>query len=407
MHSVLDSVKQIGAYSLIGLLVLLMGAYAFVDPNATEATRSFFTTGLGPGSYNGQTISWKVFNSYFGQCRAQEEQIVAQFGDMARNNPMFANYAENCVRRSLKSVYALNTIGEQLHLMVSTESIKQEMARQAQELAASQTVLHADEKLSAQDYYRRLMNQSSFEVRGLEKVAEYSRALLTRPVHVPATIDAERPESSRIRVDLALVRWDNKSMLEELKAAVQLDETAVKKQYEAEQAKLDQDKKQSYQKERPFLVQRMQAEQARAKMAAIKKQLAGLKSNFHLADVERISGIQAIVLRQVSLDQLGALKAAGLTTNLDQSHFYQDLARFKGQPLSGGPYQDGSYTVYARIDAVSIQSQQNRTNPAAESDEPAADLGRELANTMMDATADPGTGLQLQIPGQDQSPADP
>lgn len=374
-----------------------------MDRSATDAAMNFFVSGGGPGKFGNHSISWDLYGFYYSRCKEKQSRIEAQFGGMDLSNPMFARFsADNCVKQTLGSLYALKDMGAELSLHISTESIKADIAKQARESAASQNVIHEDEKLTPQEIYRRLLNQVPFEARQLEKNARYTQVLTTSAIEVPQEILAQKDLPGQVKLNLSVIRWENAALLKDLKEKVILTESQIKKQYEEEQAKLKDSQKKNLEEERAFLVERMKAEQARKKLGNIKQQLSNLKSGFRLADVNKITGMAVQDVSRIGLDELDKVNLGNSVMNLDTASFYKSLRMNTKSAYSTGPHQDGGFTVYVQVNSVEnpgiigtkIVDEQKQIQLSK-------DLGRELGNALLEQSSKRGA-LKLNVKPQTQ-----
>jgi hypothetical protein len=179
-----------------------------------------------------------------------------------------------------------------------------------------------------------------------------AQAIFGGPVFV------SRPEiesaliSREVRLDLEAVRFSNGQLLEQYKKDTVVTEEQIKQEYEAEQAKLPAEQKRPYADEKRFVENRLKNRLAQERVNKLREELGKLRAGFTLADVAAITGAAPLRADRTALSDLGQVRAAGgASFSLLVPAFLKDLA---ARPAGGvfGPYQDGEFTVYVAVKAV-------------------------------------------------------
>lgn len=354
MKDIGELFKKAGAWILITLLAVIM-AITFEYTQFHEALDMLRGRDR-IGSFNGESISQPIYARFYQECDDQANRVRSQMRDFLREQPdamrSFFN-RDVCIERMVKDYLTLNSIGERLGLVYSASYLEKEAIEEARMQARSQESLLPEDRMTLSEIYRRSLQNFPMDARRvLQQADRAGRALFGSPVFVSQPEIESALISREVRLDLEAVRFSNGQLLEQYKKEIVVSEEQIKQEYEAEQAKLPAEQKRPYADEKRFVENRLKNRLAQERVNKLRAELGKLRSGFTLADVAAITGAAPLRADRTAVSDLGQVRAAGgASFSLLVPAFLKDLA---ARPAGGvfGPYQDGEFTVYVAVNAV-------------------------------------------------------
>lgn len=391
VNSLLDQIKRIGAAAIIIVLIAMMGLMFSSQP-LSEITALISGVG-GIGSFGGQEISSGVAAQYYERCREygrQEEVRAAQLrsalGDVADDPEFLRNFAprfdmQNCMERSLKEVYFWGTVGERLKVGPSTQAIEAEVLEQAEEAYRNQTVLIEEDRRTVQSFYRTIMSYAPMDVRVLEARAQEAAGLLSQPVRVSSALVQAELSARQTGLELRLLRFSNGQILANLKTRIELTEDQIRRTFDEEQRQVPEESRRPYEEERPFVVERIKTELARADLDRLR---AEFEDESFVPDLERLADLTGVAPETVPNLTLPDLPNAdlggGRRANLALPGVFRFLAD-AGPGATGGPFTDEEYTVFLQV--VKVELPPVEAHDAEEQASTREELGQELTDLLI------------------------
>ncbi len=375
-----EDLKKIGAGLTIVLLAIMM-TLMFSGQPIDEITSLLAGRG-GAAGFDGQSIPLSTYGEIDGRCR---DRIRSMLGGEAPDY-----FVRQCVTGTMKELYVLPKIGTELGLEVSEDRIQEQMVEmaRAQYLAQGETV-HADDRLSMQEIYNRLVAQNSVEMQKRGEMADRVRKSLSEDFPRPVALARSGELTGEIKLRLRLVRYTGGDLLEKVGGNVEIPDDEIRLAFEKEQQNVPEDKRKNYENERKFVKNRLLQDRKQTELSDIKKRLGELKGESGLEEVAKITGVRIQSVGEVALSDLTQVSPGDGSSKLNLAipGFLLDLGK-KGDVIFSGPHQVGESTVYAEVTGIRVPEKFAQT------------AARETAREKLEAAVDRSAGRRGEEAGQ-------
>lgn len=397
-----EDLKKIGAGITIVLLALMM-TLMFSGQPIDEIT-GVFTGRAGAGGFAGEVIPMGTYAEVDAGCRDRIRQMT---GGQA---PEY--FVRQCVSGQLKMLYVLPHIGHEVGIDVPKKKIQEDMAELARrQFEAQDENTHPDDRLSMQELYNRLLQQSSVDLQRRSEVAEQVRRHFGTDFPEPRDLGQAEEMTREITLSLRLVRYTSDELLASIGGEVNVSEEEIRLAFEKEQDSVPEEKRKKYEDERKFVKNRLVQERKQAELSKVKQQLGDLKGDVKLEDVVGVTGIRPVTPGRVALDGLSRVdpRDGSGPLNLAIPGVLLDLGR-DGEVFVSGPHTVGSSTVYAEISDIRVPEKYRAESPRsvkaeaeravdADANEGGNRLAASLFNYLVEQAANRGR-FELYVPNQ-------
>ena len=340
----------------------------FVSIDVQELTGIFSGAGQNSlGSFKGNSIPREA-------ARRAAQSCERQFSNLSTQNfkqEMIQTFLNNCIRQRIKDLYALSAVARGMGLEVSQVSVEQAVWEEAQQYARQDEAQNRDDddKLSAGDYYERLVASESIDIRKLWGDLFQLQIEMLDKFPYPQDLIKAQEQSELITMDLRFIRYNNSDLLRLLDKSITISDDKVRERYDQEQVKLPADKKKPYTTEKQRVRNKLLSELKQKSLTEIKTKLSGVGSRFELEKIAQITGVKPSVAGGENLSNLQTVKTGegNLTANLALPGFLSRLGTGKGK-LVVGPLQDDKYTVYIEATNFKIPRDQGQAKADKEAE---------------------------------------
>lgn len=340
MNDLFEKLKKIAAAAIITLLAGMM-LLMFLPGSISDATGIFKSNRY--GSFDGKDIAPDDYRAAYEICAVRLESIPEKFRK---------TLLQNCINRTLEELFVLPSIGEELGIAVSAQSVErnlyEELSRQLDQI--NQTARSEDDKLTLRELYLRAIRYRPIAVRLRSSSAIAVHSTLTAQFPYPRDLILIDEAAKKITMDLRYLRYNNALLSRRLEKNVTVDPGAVRRAYEQEQKALKKEERKSFALRKPFLENRIRSESARKALTGLKNRLGQIGEK---PDLDRVAGIIGIAPRGERNINLAGLRSIRERSGEPPINLALPglLAVFAdaGEGLTVGPLQDGDHTVYIEI----------------------------------------------------------
>lgn len=337
-----ERLKKIGATVIIVLLGLMMGIM-FLPGDISDFTGTFVSTSM--GSYNGRQIGQVEYGILYNQCSEQ----VPRVGNERFRDAM----VKNCASQRARELFVLPDIGAELGIAVSSQSVEEQVATEAQMIYDQQRIATRDndDRLSLDEIYLRQLRYAPISYRKLQSDAILTAQTLIRAYPFPEAQAQAARLTDRVLLTMSFVRYSSAQLQRKIEDRTDATEAEIRAAYESEQAKLAADKKRPFQEERANVRRRLLTSKREAELKATKAKLSKLGANFRLEEVSAITGFAAQRVANVSTSQLVETKVGAGTVNLALPELIVKI-RPDANGVAVGPVTQDEFTYYIILERV-------------------------------------------------------
>ncbi|MBI3394480.1 MAG: hypothetical protein HY042_01455 [Spirochaetia bacterium] len=337
---------KIGSAFVVVILVMMLAITFSRQPR--DEIMAILAGRSGAGQFDGEEISMRMIAIADSNCRDR----LQQFGGPSGKIPEFL--VQRCITSQTRELYVLPKIAREMGLAVLPASIEKAALERARANFKRQAGLHAEDRLSLDELYRREL--ANYPVDLQVRVGEAQRVYEKLGRNFPMSEAALRSEelAKKITLDVRIVRYTTADLNNALESQVSASEEEIRRQYDEEQKKLSDNQKKKFDEEKEFVKNRIKTQKKQVLMADIKTKLSKLGANPSLDEVAKITGVPAKRIPGVSLEGLAAVPLGDKeAAKLNLPGILVDLKGGPG-PVTSGPHQDQDQTIYFEATNVRI-----------------------------------------------------
>ncbi|MBX7059694.1 MAG: hypothetical protein K1X75_16640 [Leptospirales bacterium] len=409
MNDALELLKKGAAWLIIAMLAIIMGIGLVFNRGASREYMDQLAQSGRLGEFDGQELDRALLAAADSRCEAQYNlfaaQLSAQFGGQSNQDfSRFFNRAQ-CRRGQLTETYGLAKLGERLGLDVTEEKIIADVAEEARNLHGNQNSVLPEDRMPVEEIYRRRLLALPLRTRRLLRRAELASTQLYNSGHlVSQSMVRASMLAQTTSFDARIIRFTNPQLQDLIRQKMTITEDQIRREYDAEQARLEESQRKPYESEKLFTENRLRTRLAQEEMNRRRKTLTELPRGFSIQQAEQLLGMTAERAVNVSLSSVGSVKlSSGQLVSLAIPAFMTELAT-RGAGAGAGVYVDGEYTMVAAIDAVHTP---NQPAAAASLDRKREEINGQLGNQARGYLQNEEILRgRFHIPGEEQSPVD-